>query len=235
MNPMDYSDALKITLTALASLGGGGLIVRSMSGYLGRMWADRALEHQKHEYNRLNIQFQNQLDEASRRLQVELDSLSLVHKLRTQEEFARLAGLWKRVVAVRTYYAVIAQTGLRIMSADKDKQKQYDAQTRSTFEASLIDAQIFLNEGMLFIPKHISDIAGRALNAALEERLNFVFFAPYLETPTIPMPSDLSSETAKVRQEYYKSVAESFKRFNGSTNEFETSMRDHIAGKGKPA
>src|ERR1700733_15219903 len=67
-----------------------------MSGFLGKLWADRALEKQRHEYAQLTQQAQHQLDAALRRVQVELGTLGLLHNLRTREEFNRLAELWKR-------------------------------------------------------------------------------------------------------------------------------------------
>jgi hypothetical protein len=224
---MHISDVLEIAAAIIASLGGGGAIVFGLSGYLGKVWADRGLERQKHEFSQLNIAFQSQLDMASRRLQVELDALGLVHKLRTQEEFTRLAGLWKRIANVRNYYGSIAQVGLRLTSPDKEKQKHYDAQVRNQFETSLNDAQMFLSEEMLFIPKHISDIAEKALRTAVEERFNFASFSPFLDTQ--PFPGGMV-ETANLRGQYYSAIADSFKRFSSLTDELEMSMREYIAG-----
>src|SRR5687767_11304837 len=38
---MSWEDVLKVALTVIASLGGGGAIVFGLSGFLGRVWVDR--------------------------------------------------------------------------------------------------------------------------------------------------------------------------------------------------
>src|ERR1700731_1947465 len=103
MPPERYSqmtpkEILEVALTVIGSLGGGGLIVFGLSGYLGKRWADRALEKQKQEYAQLNIAFTNQLDIATRRLQIELDAQGLLQKLRVESEFERVKELWRRIV-----------------------------------------------------------------------------------------------------------------------------------------
>lgn len=105
---MNFKDAMEVGATVITGLGGGGAIVFGLSNYLGKIWADRGLEKQKQEYSQLNIAFQNQLDIATRRLQVDLDALGLIHKLRTQEEFTRLSGLWIQIVSLRNQYAACA-------------------------------------------------------------------------------------------------------------------------------
>ena len=72
---MNFKDVVEVGAAVITSLGGGGALVLGFSNYLGKIWADRALEKQRHEYSQLNIAFQNQLDMATRRLQVELDAL----------------------------------------------------------------------------------------------------------------------------------------------------------------
>jgi ribosomal protein S21 len=99
---MAPKDVLEISLTIIASLGGGGAIVFALSGYLGRVWADRTLARQQQEYAQLNITFKNQLDVATRRLQIELDAIGHLHKIRTQAEFEKMQELWKRIAAYRS-------------------------------------------------------------------------------------------------------------------------------------
>jgi hypothetical protein len=47
---MSIKDAFELGTAIVTSLGGGGLLVFGLSGYLGRVWADRALEIEKHKY-----------------------------------------------------------------------------------------------------------------------------------------------------------------------------------------
>ena len=86
---MTFLDISKIALTIIGSIGGGGAIIFGLSGFLGKLWADRALEKQRREYAQLTQQAQHQPDAALKRVQMELDTLGLMHSLRTKEEFNR--------------------------------------------------------------------------------------------------------------------------------------------------
>jgi hypothetical protein len=48
-------EVVEIAATVIATLGGGGAIVLGPSGYLGRRWAEGALEKQRQEYAQLSI------------------------------------------------------------------------------------------------------------------------------------------------------------------------------------
>ena len=85
---MDWKDALTLGTTIVTSLGGGGVIVFKLSGYLGRVWADRALEKDRFEYGQLRSKLEADLRNASQFLQAELDKLSLIHKLRRKVNFS---------------------------------------------------------------------------------------------------------------------------------------------------
>jgi hypothetical protein len=228
---MHISDVLEIAAAIIASLGGGGAIVWGFSGYLGKIWADRGLERQKHEYSQLNIAFQSQLDVASRRLQIELDALGLVHKLRTQEEFNRLAGLWKRVANLRNSFAGLAQQGMTLTPGDPEERKKWNSHIRQQFDTGLNDALMFLAEEGLFIPKHICVVAESATRAATLEQFNFAGFRPYLETEVSTLSSrDEVSGIVEMRQHYSKAKTEAFKEFSEAIEQLETLMRRHIAG-----
>jgi hypothetical protein len=47
---MTIADAWKIALTVLASLGGGSVIVLSLSNWLGKAWAHRLMERDRAQY-----------------------------------------------------------------------------------------------------------------------------------------------------------------------------------------
>jgi hypothetical protein len=231
---MSLKELAEITTAILTSLGGGGAIVFGLSSYLGKVWADRGLEKQRHEYSRLNIAFESQLNIATRRLQVELYALGLVHKLRTQEEFTRLAGLWKHIANLRNCFGGLAPQGMTLAFQDPQEQKRWNAQVRQQFDQCLNDANMFLAEEALFIPKHICDVAEKATRTATEEQYNFAMFEPHLRVSTIPgSPAEVTP--VDMGREYDKAKADCFKRFSDATEELEELMRQHIAGdKGTP-
>jgi hypothetical protein len=48
---MTFYEYAKFALAVLGSIGSGGAIVLSLSGYLGKLWADRALQSERHKYD----------------------------------------------------------------------------------------------------------------------------------------------------------------------------------------
>jgi hypothetical protein len=71
---MTFQDVVKLAGAIMASLGGAGVIIFGLSGFLGKLWADRALAADRQRYEQLNLEMKNQLDNASKRLQMELDT-----------------------------------------------------------------------------------------------------------------------------------------------------------------
>ncbi|WP_162926416.1 hypothetical protein [Teredinibacter purpureus] len=57
MNP----EAFEIAQAVLLSLGGGGLIILSLSSFLGKVWAQRILESEKSEHEKEISEFKTRL------------------------------------------------------------------------------------------------------------------------------------------------------------------------------
>ena len=141
---MNWTIAFQLVTAIIVSLGGGAGIVFGLSNYLGKLWADRAIEKEKHKYAEILQTAKGELDKATNRYQVELDSLSLAHKLRMTEEFSRLGQLWKYMAILSSAFNYTASLGLRIVPADKDEREK-------------------------FIPKAIADCAETTLMEAIRE------------------------------------------------------------------
>src|SRR4029077_6623718 len=105
---MSYIDTFKWIGTVLFSVGSGGAIVVGLSAWLGKVWAQRLMEGERHQHakelerDRGNYgqdleTLKSRFEEAHRRLQSELDKTIYAHQLRTQTEFNALMELWKRV------------------------------------------------------------------------------------------------------------------------------------------
>lgn len=231
---MNIKDILEVSFALLGSLGGGGAIVLGLSNYLGRIWADRGLEKQRHEYSQLNIAMQSQLDVATRRLQVEFDALKLIHTLRTQEEFNKLSELWKRVADLRNYYGLLVPQGLQLVFSDTTEQNRLNRHNREMFEKCLNEMQKYLAEEALFIPEKICKFAEEAISAAALERFNYAAFSPYLvENNTVPRsgnPFPGDDIFQKMRMQYYDAKKESFEKFCRACKELEHLMREHVKG-----
>ena len=59
---MGLKDDFAMGSAIVAGLGGGGLIVFGLSGFLGKLWADKALAEVKNKYIQANIELQNKVD-----------------------------------------------------------------------------------------------------------------------------------------------------------------------------
>jgi len=215
MSPKDVSE---VCAAVIASLGGGGFLVYSFSGFLGKVWADRALHAQKQEYAQLNIHLQNELGDASRRLQIELDALGLAHKLRTEWEFQRLSGLWKRIANLQNHFNSIHQTGLKLRYENSEEQKQFEEKVRQDFEKWLNDCKQYFYEETLFIPKHIATEVQRTLNSADYESYNFALLGKFI------------GQTRNGSDEYFKGLNACRDQFNESVANLESLIREHISG-----
>jgi len=58
---MTITEILESGASVIVSLGGGAAIVFGLSSYLGKRWADRALQDQRQEHARLNLELTHQL------------------------------------------------------------------------------------------------------------------------------------------------------------------------------
>jgi hypothetical protein len=155
-----FLDVVKLAGAILVALGGGGGIVFGLSGFLGKLWADRALEDHRHKYNQLSLQMQHDLDIASRRLQIELDALGLVHSLRTKEEFSHLATLWKKISTLSFALHTMVEKGQTLII---HSETSYMDSWRTDCEEALDDMKMFFSEEMIFIPGPISKLGQRML------------------------------------------------------------------------
>jgi hypothetical protein len=166
---MDWRDAVTLGTTIVTSLGGGGAIVFGLSGYLGKRWADRALEKDRSEYGQLRSKLEAELRNASQFLQAELDKLSLIHKLRTEGEFERLATMWKNFANLRAAFNTLPHIGFQTMPHDEEQRSIYEANCRKEFQVALASTQQSFHEEMVFIPKYIADLAQDTLQLARKE------------------------------------------------------------------
>jgi hypothetical protein len=56
------TEAFEIAQAFILALGGGALIVFGLSSFLGKLWAQRILQNEKSEHEKLIAQFKHQLD-----------------------------------------------------------------------------------------------------------------------------------------------------------------------------
>ena len=218
---MTWQDAFKICATILASLGGGGAVVFGLSNFLGKLWADRALQDDRQRYKQLNLQLENELHNASRRLQAELDKFGLVNKLRIEGEFQRLTQLWKSFANLSFAFNGISPLGFKLLPADQADRKAYFESQRKEFAKSLNNAQQLFYEEMVFIPEPIVGFAKTTLEKALREPSIYAMFFDHYDP--------------KIKGQYYEDFDKLLQGFMSGMSNLEASIRKHIEDRSQRA
>lgn len=85
---MLFSDVLKVSLTVLASIGTGGIIICALSAWLGKVWANRLMQKEIHEYNKELEDVKAKYGENLSKLNTLLEKKNYVSKVRFDAEFA---------------------------------------------------------------------------------------------------------------------------------------------------
>ena len=130
------------------SLGGGAFLVLALSSWLGKVWAARILEQDRLRYQSALAQFQHDMDQASRRLQVYLDKALHVHRVQFETEFAAMKVIWEKVMKARGTMAalrpVFSIAPVEETPAERDERLQARIREFNTALGELKDA-IFNN------------------------------------------------------------------------------------------
>lgn len=214
---MNWTFAFQLGAAIITSLGGGAAIVFGLSNFLGKLWAERALEREKHKYAEILQNAKGDLDKAASRYQVELDSLRLTHSLRMTEEFSQLGKLWQHMAILQDAFKGTAQLGITILPSNEEDRKRYLEMLRRNYEEALLKARQFFLEQKLFIPLNIADSTELTLGFAIREKNFYDFFAGHHE--------------ASVRQQYTQELPGLLDSFNDGMVKLEGLMREHIEGR----
>jgi hypothetical protein len=98
---MSFQDFLKLVGAILAAIGGGGALVLALSSWLGKIWAERILNQDRHRYNveieKVKSDYRHLVDSTLERLKDELGRGQFVHHLQFETEFKIYLDLWDKV------------------------------------------------------------------------------------------------------------------------------------------
>lgn len=92
------TEVLSIASTIILSLGGSGAIIIGLSNWLGKIWANRILEKEKHKYTKELEEYKNTLSEKMSILNSLIDKSSFVTKLQYEKEFSIYQEIWEALV-----------------------------------------------------------------------------------------------------------------------------------------
>jgi len=219
---MNTKEVWDVALAVIYALGGGGLIVGGLSSFLGKLWANRALDKQRQEYAQLNIAFTQQLDLVTRRVQVELDAIGHLHKLRTESEFQKISELWKSIASVENAFHGLPRPGAVFDSGSEEQQRQARFDSSLRFSARLNEASLLWRQETLSIPPNISQAAGVLLLVAQDE-LAQVFVHPDPFTST-------GLTTDQAREAFWEHRSKKLSEFDVGIKKLLSMMREYLQG-----
>ena len=98
---MTITDAWRVALAVLASLGGGSLIVAALSSWLGKVWADRLMQRDRAKHSEELEKLRSSLEQSQRLLQGEIEKTLFVTKTHFETEFQIIREIWQEVSVVR--------------------------------------------------------------------------------------------------------------------------------------
>jgi hypothetical protein len=217
---MTPKEILEVAFTVIASLGGGGAIVFGLSAYLGKVWADRGLAKQKQEYAQLNVAFSNQVEIATRRLQIELDAVGHLRKLTIESEFEKLNALWKSLAAVEISLATLPRADMTLGNFTDDQKQNYCFDLAMKFSKAANDARTVWRQEALSIPPHIEKEAAVLLLVANEEQMSTL-------DHTNPLDS-ASFADSEAQKKFFEDRAARNSVFLTKMNELKDTIRKHL-------
>jgi hypothetical protein len=123
---MNFSttEAFQVALSVLLSLGGGGLIVMSLSGWLGKVWANRLMQQDMAKHNRDLEELKSKFEAVNQRLQAQLDKALHVYRIQFETEFKALTEIWAKVSAVRASIAELRPSSHIEPTAPQSREQQ---------------------------------------------------------------------------------------------------------------
>jgi hypothetical protein len=189
---MTGSEVWWVTAAVISALGGGGAIVLSLSGWLGKVWAARILEADRLKYQKEFERIKNEMELANRQFQAEMDKTIVVHRMHFEVEFRAIQDAWNGISRLRAAMSVLrpspsSSVGAAVISrADlKDFEK-----SSGEFTEALKEARRVLDQCGPFIHHDLDDELYKALGVAMEE-------ATLLHDLTIQATGDPSADLAR--------------------------------------
>lgn len=147
---MSFADIVRVAAAVIASFGGAGAILFALSNYFGKIWADRALEKQRQEHAKLNLEFTHQLELVTELAKHSLQMAQFEHQVR----FSKLHEKRAEVIAEIYDRALhIEHDGERYVSMSTRPRDHELDRVFKKLDQDLVDFYKFVERHSIYLPE----------------------------------------------------------------------------------
>lgn len=185
---MSASDAFRVALAIISSVGGAAIIILGLSSWLGKVWANRILEQDRAKYARdleetrqkyaeTLTHLNSELEAANRKLQAELDKTIHVYRIQFEKEFQALVGIWKTVSELRSQIAGL-RPSMSLSLPDESRRQEELNKRFGSFQKALWALQHTIHGQGPFYGEEVYGEVDRLLMIAKRENLEMQLNTP---------------------------------------------------------
>ena len=150
---MSDTSTLNTILAVLGALGGGGVLVAAMSGWLGKLWADRILANEKAKWEFQLSHYRAASEQSLARLNSELD----LHARNTHLKFSKLHE--ERLKFLAEIYRSLTEVYLRVKRCVEPdffgRKKPAEAELLADALAAYDDFRIKFEVNKIYLPQDV--------------------------------------------------------------------------------
>jgi hypothetical protein len=163
---MTVTEILETGASIIASLGGGAAIVFGLSNHIGKRWADRALQDQRQEHTRLNLELTHQLGLFTEQVKYALQLNALEHQVRFsklhEERAQKIAELYRRIVeqsvACQRYVYQLTESTRQVGFSELEK--------------GFSDFYLFSEASRIYLPEHVCGLLEKLIGTIRKPVVN---------------------------------------------------------------
>lgn len=174
---MMFEQVLRIAATILVSLGGSGAIILGLSGWLGKVWANRLMQADRIRYERelevLRSSLRATVDTQTERLRTELGKTIHVHRVQFEAEFSAYKDIWRTLIEVKK--AVLSLRPVMDFHRPDETDEQRMQQRLSRFAGSYDQFLVTIEGSRPFYPEQVWKELEALASLLREEAINYQY------------------------------------------------------------
>lgn len=118
-------EVLQIVATIIAAFGGAGFIIIGLSSYLGKLWANIALESEKAKYSRELEELKAKLNKEINELNKSCEKALYISKVQYDNEYKIYQEIWTKLNDASISALNLYSAGIEDVPVDKEQEQKY--------------------------------------------------------------------------------------------------------------